>query len=43
MMSRVSAPVLLFPLKGYGHLPQLLKALDRLVPEKGLDDNRKVA
>jgi len=29
--------------KGYRHMPQLLRALDRLVPAKGLDQNRKVA
>jgi transposase-like protein len=29
--------------KGYRHMPQLLKALDRLVLGKGLDDNRKTA
>jgi putative transposase len=29
--------------KGYRHMPQLLKALDRLVLGKGLDDNRKIA
>jgi putative transposase len=30
-------------LKGYRHMPQLLKALDRLVLGKGLDDNRRIA
>ncbi len=29
--------------KGYRHLPQLLTALDRLVPGKSLDENRKTA
>jgi putative transposase len=29
--------------KGYRHMPQLLKALDRLVLAKGLDRNRKIA
>jgi len=29
--------------KGYRHLPQLLRALDRLLPGKGLDENRKIA
>ena len=29
--------------KGYGHMPQFLKALDRLVQGKGLDGKRKVA
>jgi hypothetical protein len=29
--------------KGYRHMPQLLKALDRIVLGKGLDDNRKIA
>jgi len=29
--------------KGYRHMPQLLRALDRLVLGKGLDDNRKIA
>ena len=29
--------------KGHRHMPQLLKALDRLVQGKGLDDKRKVA
>jgi putative transposase len=29
--------------KGYRHMPQLLRALDRLVPAKGLDQNRKTA
>jgi putative transposase len=29
--------------KGHRHMPQLLKALDRLVLGKGLDDNRKIA
>jgi transposase-like protein len=29
--------------KGYGHMAQLLKALDRLVLGKGLDDKRKIA
>jgi putative transposase len=29
--------------KGYRHMSQLLKALDRLVPGRGLDDNRKTA
>lgn len=29
--------------KGYRHLPQLLKALDRLVLGKGLDENRRIA
>ena len=30
-------------LKGYRHMPQLLKALDRLVLGKGLDENRRIA
>jgi transposase-like protein len=30
-------------LKGYRHIPQLLKALDRLVLGKGLDENRRIA
>ena len=29
--------------KGYRHMPQLLKALDRIVLGKGLDENRKIA
>jgi len=29
--------------KGYRHMPQLLRALDRLVLARGLDQNRKVA
>jgi transposase-like protein len=29
--------------KGYRHMSQLLKALDRIVLGKGLDDNRKIA
>jgi putative transposase len=29
--------------KGYRHLSQLLKALDRVFPGKGLDENRKIA
>lgn len=29
--------------KGYRHMPQLLKALDRLVLGKGLDENRRIA
>ena len=29
--------------KGHGHMPQLLKALDRLVLGKGLDEHRKIA
>jgi putative transposase len=29
--------------KGYRHMPQLLRVLDRLVEGKGLDDKRKVA
>ena len=29
--------------KGYRHMPQLLKALDRLVSDKGLDQTRKIA
>jgi putative transposase len=29
--------------KGYRHMRQLLRALDRLVPAEGLDQNRKVA
>jgi transposase-like protein len=29
--------------KGYRHMSQLLKALDRLVPGKGLDENRRIA
>jgi putative transposase len=29
--------------KGYRHMPQLLKALDRVVLGKGLDENRKTA
>jgi len=29
--------------KGYRHMPQLLRALDRLVLGKGLDQNRKIA
>ena len=29
--------------KGYRHMSLLLKALDRLVLEKGLDENRKIA
>jgi len=29
--------------KGYRHMPQLLRALDRLVLAKGLDQNRKTA
>lgn len=29
--------------KGYRHMPQLLNALDRLVPGKGLDQTRKIA
>ena len=29
--------------KGYRHMPQLLKALDRLILGKGLDENRKIA
>ena len=29
--------------KGYRHMPQLLKALDRLVLGKQIDDNRKIA
>jgi putative transposase len=29
--------------KGHRHMPQLLKALDRFVPSKGLDQTRKIA
>ncbi len=29
--------------KGYRQMPQLLKALDRLILGKGLDDKRKIA
>lgn len=29
--------------KGYRHMPQLLKALDRLISDKGLDKTRKIA
>jgi hypothetical protein len=29
--------------KGYRHMSQLLKALDRIVLGRGLDDNRKIA
>jgi hypothetical protein len=32
-----------YRVKGHRHMSQLLKALDRLVLGKGLDENRKIA
>lgn len=30
-------------IKGYRHMPQLLRALDRLILATGLDENRRIA
>ena len=40
---RVHHPLAVRRVNGYPHMPPLLKALDRLILGKGLDEDRKVA